>query len=115
MPFAETALFRHSFSNHGTGPKGMKFAKTDLRMEKGLFVGRKSDSNEYLFATPKGTFTTRTAKRLPVDGRSDLKLFGEVIGTPWNRQCELPRGRKAVLEKQVRVVPLSVPVSPHRG
>ena len=43
--------------------------------------------------TPDGTFSSRTAKRLPVGGRADKELLARGIGTPWDRQCEAPRGR----------------------
>ena len=94
MPFAETCLFRHAFNAAGRGPKGMKFSKADLRMERGICCGRKAETNEFVFATADGTFTSRTAKRLPADlGRADGELLKSIVGTPWNRQCEAPRGR----------------------
>ena len=94
MPFAETCLFRHVFNAAGKGPKKMKFSKADLRMDRGIYCGHKVDTNEFLFATANGTFSSRTAKRLHVDmGRADVVLLKAIIGTPWDRQCEAPRGR----------------------
>ena len=73
-------------------------------MEKGIYVGRTVDSNEYLLATPTGTYTSRTVKRLPVGHRYDREVLNKIIGTPWNRECSRPA------KKQAKMLPMSGPL-----
>ena len=93
LVFGETALFRYSFSHQGKAAKKRTFAKGDTRFEKGIFVGKHIDSNEWIFATREGIVFSRTVKRLPKEQQFDGKLLAEIVGTPWGPKAEAPRGR----------------------
>eukprot|EP00971_Amphidinium_carterae_P238789 4740254-Amphidinium_carterae.1 len=82
VQFGETCLFRVSFSSSGRFRQA-KVGKADLRFQKGLFVGKSYDGDEWMMLTPSGMFTSRTLKRLPLESQCDAQLVLAVKGTPW--------------------------------
>ena len=95
VAFAEVCLFRWSVNPQGEGAKGRKVNKADLVFAKEVFLGRRSETNEYIFGAPDGgVFYGRTLKRLPAAVRNNTDLIKSLCGVPWDRQGELPRGRQ---------------------
>ena len=87
-------MFRYSFSSTGKMPKGRHMGKADYRFEKGLFLGKHYQTNEFLFGTKHGVYPSRTVKRLPKGGQVDKDMLENLVGVPWDTQGEWKPGRK---------------------
>ena len=83
VPFGEVVLFKMPSSAAGrTSQKRM--LKGDFSWEKGVFVGKSNDSDEYLLATKKGVHTARTVRRLREEMRNPKEMIEDIKGVPWN-------------------------------
>ena len=94
MKFGETAIFRHQMSPGGKAAGGRIIKKADNRFEKGVFVGKRYDDNEMLFATKAGVYGSRTVKALPASQKSDLSMLKDMLGVPWEMQNQVRPGRR---------------------
>lgn len=93
FPFAETVLWRQSFSKTGRKRGGKKAQKADVRFEFGIWLGKTFDSDEHLIGTKDGVFSARTVRRLEASRRADRELLTAMKGLPWNREEGRPIGR----------------------
>lgn len=64
--------------------EGRKHEKAEQRWETGVFVGKSEESDQFLYLTPRGMRTARTAQRLPEEDRWERKTLDECRGSPWN-------------------------------
>ena len=94
IKFGETAIFRHQMSPGGKAAGGRVIKKADNRFEKGIFVGKRYDNNEMLFATKTGVYGSRTVKALPASQKSDLSMLKDMLGVPWEMQNQVRPGRR---------------------
>ena len=93
VPFGEVVLFKMPSSAAGrTSQKRM--LKGDFSWEKGMFVGKSNDSDEYLLATKKGVHTARTVRRLREELRNPKEMIEDIKGVPWNTMTSIGRPRK---------------------
>ena len=76
LEFGEAIEFRRQ-------PQGLRRAKLESLWERGLFIGYKSQSGEYMIATCNGTTKTRTVKRVPVQERWIKENLDMITGAPW--------------------------------
>ena len=65
LPFAETILFRHSFSPSGKMPGGGEIHKAQMRFGEAIWWGKSLETNEHVVGTLRGVTTARTIRRLP--------------------------------------------------
>ena len=106
LRFGEAAVFRHSFSQTGRFLRGAKVGKADNRFQKGIFVGKTYETNEYLFVTENGVYHSRAVKRLPPDQQVDIEMLTLGKGVPWDTKSAGTPGRKRI-EPLVAAVPAS--------
>ena len=62
MKFAEAALFRVAVSPSGSIRDGIRQGRADARFVHGIWLGQTTESDEHLFATDTGVYTTRTCE-----------------------------------------------------
>eukprot|EP00972_Heterocapsa_arctica_P005696 841196-Heterocapsa_arctica.AAC.2 len=83
VPFGETVLFRHAHSKSGKKPGGERQQKADARFDRGIFLGRSIETDEFIIGTKEyGTLTARTVKRLEPSKQLDKELMLSMIGVP---------------------------------
>ena len=68
MKFAGAALFRLAVSPSGRVRSEVRQGQADERFVRGMWLGKTVDSDEHLFETDGGAYTTRTVKRVPDTG-----------------------------------------------
>ena len=79
-------------------PTGGRAGKLEARFAEGMYVGLKSNSQEYWVCNEEGLVVqSNTIKRKPAEERWDRQWVLGVIGTPW-----LPGGPRALREGGVR-------------
>eukprot|EP00971_Amphidinium_carterae_P040985 804968-Amphidinium_carterae.1 len=90
-------MFKYSADKSGTFRKA-KLSKANLRFDKGVFVGKLYESDEFMFAAPHGIYFSRTVKRLPSEERNDQVFLAAVKGLPWAMEGEyLPPPREPAI------------------
>ena len=106
LKFAETAMFKHpvSSTSHMTG--GRRARKSKSLWEKGIFLGKTYESDEFLMGTSLGVHLVRTIRRLPVEDQADKDLLSTIVGVPWDRKI----GQIGRPKKEITVV---IPVTPN--
>ena len=62
-------------------PKG----RADARFVRGTWLGKTTDSDEEMFATDTGVYTTRTVKRVPETEQRRADTVKSCQGAPWDR------------------------------
>ncbi|CAK0871316.1 unnamed protein product, partial [Prorocentrum cordatum] len=100
LRFAEAAMFRHPMSTSGHMTGGRRSRKSKSMWEKGIFLGKTYESDEFLMGTSSGVHLVRTVRRLPEENQSDLELVAKMVGVPWDRgigQIGRPKGKKVVV------------------
>ena len=84
MKFAETALFRVAVSPSGKIRDWIRQGRADARFVRGIWLGKTTESDEHLFATDTGVYTTTTVKRVPDSEQNTCrpgeKLAGNSVG-----------------------------------
>ena len=97
LKFAEAALFRLAVSQSGKVRSEVRQGRSDARLVRGIWLGKTLDSDEHLFGTDEGVFTTRKVKRDPDSSQRRGDLVKKFQGTPWDRLAGKPvaRPRKA--------------------
>ena len=75
VPFGEVCLERNH-SEDGT--------KLNMRLMRGVFVGKLDLTDEFLLLTPPGATKTRCVRRLEGDNAWDLQFLNLCLGSPWN-------------------------------
>ena len=100
-PFGETILYRHSFSKSGRKPGNLRQMKADLRFDRGIFLGKTHESDEYIVGTADyGVLFVRAIKRLEPSRAADKTLMTTFAGVPWDKRM----GRKS--KRAVPTIPL---------
>eukprot|EP00959_Pyramimonas_sp_CCMP1952_P150625 3152329-Pyramimonas_sp.AAC.1 len=74
LKFAEAAMFKHPMSSSGHVTGGRRNRKSKSMWEKGIFLGKTYESDEFLMGTSSGVHLVRTVRRLPEEDQSDLEL-----------------------------------------
>ena len=80
--FAEAALFWLAVSPSGRIRDGIRQGRADARFVRGIWLGKTTESDEHLFATDTGVYTTRTVKRVTdtEERRADLVKSSQGTG-----------------------------------
>ena len=104
MKFAEAALFRVAVSPSGKIRDGIRQGRADARFVRGMWLGKTTESDEHLFATDTGVYTTRTVKRVPATEQRRPDLVKSLHGTPWDRLAGRPAGRPRKTAPQAPLV-----------
>ena len=60
-----------------------RLGKLDSLWQKGLFIGYKTQSGEYMVANDEAAYKSRTLKRLPEEERWDKRGIEDLPWTPW--------------------------------
>ena len=98
VPFGEVVLFKMPASSSGRRTQGGRQLKGDFSWEKGIFVGKTNESDEFLLATKRGVHTARTVKRLREELRISEELMAEIKGVPWNTGTSIGRPRRPLAD-----------------
>ena len=61
---------------------GRRQHKVDTSWVKGIWVGKRLESDEHVIMTMQGKVHCRTVRRLPPSGRADKQLLAECFGAP---------------------------------
>ena len=86
VPYGETILFRHAWSKSGRKKASKKQMKGDARWDFGIFLGKDTESDEWLVGTRDlGVVTARTVRRVADTSVHDRELMLKFTGVPWNR------------------------------
>ena len=93
MKFAEAALFRLAVSPSGRVRNEIRHVRADARFVRGVWLGKTTESDEHLFATDTGVYTTGTVKRVPNTEQRRADLVKSLQGTLWDRVAGRPAGR----------------------
>eukprot|EP00435_Cladocopium_sp_Y103_P069541 s1590_g33.t1 len=72
--------------------------KGDSSWERGVFLGKVNESDEFLVGNAKGVHSVRTVRRLEEKLRWNTKAITTMRGVPWNRETTIGRPRKADLQ-----------------
>ena len=70
--FAEVVVWRHSFPEDRRLRRGLRYQKADPAWGRGLWLGRASDTDEYLIGTQAGVELSRSLRRLPEAEQADV-------------------------------------------
>ena len=105
VPFGEAVLFRMPSSVSGRRTQGQRALKGDFQWEKGIFLGKTNESDEYLVGTKYGVHTTRTVKRMREELRNPKELMDSMKGVPWNTHTSIGRPRKMITEVKAIATP----------
>ncbi|CAK0850526.1 unnamed protein product, partial [Prorocentrum cordatum] len=100
LKFAETAMFKHPMSSSGHMTGGRRSRKSKSMWEKGVFLGKTYESDEFLMGTSNGVHLVRTVRRLPEEDQCDPELVAKIVGVPWDRgigQIGRPKGKRVVI------------------
>ncbi|CAK0831086.1 unnamed protein product, partial [Prorocentrum cordatum] len=100
LKFAETAMFKHPMSSSGRMSGGRRSRKSKSMWEKGIFLGKTYESDEFLMRTSSGVHLVRAVRRLPEEDQCDLELVAKMVGVPWDRgigQIGRPKGKRVVI------------------
>ena len=97
LPFGEVVLFKvpHSASGRKVGGRQLK---GDSSWERGVFLGKVNESDEFLVGNTKGAHSVRTVRRLEEKLRWDKEAIMTMRGVPWNRETTIGRPRRAIAE-----------------
>ena len=79
--------------------------RADARLVRGVWLGKTTESGEYLFAHGLRVYTTRTVKRVPDSEQKRADLVRCLQGTPWERLA----GRQA--RRPRKTAPQATPVA----
>ncbi|CAK0814682.1 unnamed protein product, partial [Prorocentrum cordatum] len=100
LRFAEAAMFKHPMSSSGQMTGGRRSRKSKSMWEKGIFLGKTYESDEFLMGASSGVQLVRAVRRLPEEGQCDLELVAKMVGVPWGRgigQIGRPKGKRVVI------------------
>ncbi|CAK0822283.1 unnamed protein product [Prorocentrum cordatum] len=97
LKFAETAMFKHPTSSSGHMTGGRRSRKSKSMWEKGIFLGKTYESDEFLMGTSSGVHSVRAVRRLPEEGQCDLELVAKMVGAPGVGQIGRPKGKRVVI------------------
>lgn len=97
LPFGEVLLFKvpHSSSGRKTGGRQLK---GDPVWERGVFLGKVNETDEFLVGNAKGVHSARTVRRLEERMRWDPEAIMAVRGVPWNRETTIGRPRRTLAD-----------------
>ncbi len=116
MKFGETALFKHPASSTAHASGGRRVRKSKTTWEKGIFLGKTYESDEFLMGTALGVVLVRSVRRLPTQGQADKDLFSSFVGAPWGRKVgQTGRPRKAATVSVTPAVPATARPSGQGG
>lgn len=96
--------------------QGHNPCKLGARWDKGVWFGKKSDTDEHIIGTPLGQVLARTFARRPDSRRWQFELLSPVVCTPWEPKASLiptapvPRQRyltRAIIERLGRIADCS--------
>ena len=93
MKFAEAALFRMAVPPCGRVRSEIRQDRADARFVRGMWLGKTAESDEHLFATDSGVYTTRTVTRVPDTEPRRADLVNSLQGTLWDRLAGRRAGR----------------------
>ena len=79
--FAEAALLRLAVSPSDRVRNEIRQGRVDARFVR-IWLGKTTESDEHLFATDTGVYTTRTVKRVPETEQRRAYLVKSLQGTP---------------------------------
>ncbi|CAK0815286.1 unnamed protein product, partial [Prorocentrum cordatum] len=92
-PFGETALFKTPISHTRQIAATSLKRKGESSFVKGIWIGKRRESDDHLLLTPAGWHRARTCRRLEPALRADDKLMKAVKALPWDamsaKPCEL--------------------------
>ena len=100
LRFAEVAMFKHPMTSTMHMSGGRRGRKSKTAWEKGDFVGKTYERDEFMMATPTGVHLIRTVRRLPEQDQTDPELMAKIVGVPWDRkvgQIGRPKGKVIVV------------------
>ena len=99
LPFGEVLVFKvpHSASGRRVGGRQLKGNSV---WERGVFLGKVNETDEFLVGTPKGVHSVRTVRRLEESLRWSAEGITSLRGVPWNRETTIGRPRRAMAEAQ---------------
>eukprot|EP00435_Cladocopium_sp_Y103_P033607 s961_g8.t1 len=101
LPFGEVLLFKVPHS--ATGRKaGGRILKGDSTWERGIFLGKVNETDEFLVGNIKGVHSVRTVRRLEERMRWSAEAVTGFKGVPWNRETTIGRPRKAIAPEVVQ-------------
>ena len=106
LPFGEVLLFKvlHSSAGRKTGGRQLQ---GDSVWERGVFLGKVNESDEFLVGNTKGVHSARTVRRLEESLRWNAEAITSFRGVPWNRETTIGRPRRAIAE-----APQAAPATP---
>ena len=91
--FGKAALFRLVVSPSGRVRSEMWQCRADARFVRSKWLGKTTESDEHLFATDTGVYTTRTVTRVPDTEPRRADLVKSLQGTPRDGLAGRPAGR----------------------
>ena len=92
-------LIRHSaWSRARFGVKAnLRTAYEDaFGSQKGIFLGKMNETDEFLIGTPRGVHSARSIRRLEMRLTWSSDLVKDLRGVPWNRETTIGRPRRIV-------------------
>ena len=70
-----------------------------MRWMRGVLVGKRDCTDEFLLLTPTGAMKTRCVRRLEGDNAWDLQFLNQCVGSPWNATAMSTQQKPTIQQK----------------
>ncbi|CAL1174155.1 unnamed protein product [Cladocopium goreaui] len=94
IPFGETVM--------GKFPKVKD--KSAPRWTKGIYAGKKENSDEHMMLTSAGAISFRTVRRLPVGSQFQDAVMEVARGVPWNTVLGIEKAKPEAISSEVKAI-----------
>ena len=94
IPFGETVM--------GKFPKVKD--KSAPRWTKGIYAGKKENSDEHMMLTSAGAISFRTVRRLPVGSQFQDAVMEVARGVPWNTVLGIEKTKPEAISSEVKAI-----------
>ncbi|CAL1136205.1 unnamed protein product [Cladocopium goreaui] len=94
IPFGETVM--------GKFPKVKD--KSAPRWTKGIYAGKKENSDEHMMLTSAGAMSFRTVRRLPVGSQFQDAVMEVARGVPWNTVLGIEKAKPEAISSEVKAI-----------
>eukprot|EP00435_Cladocopium_sp_Y103_P065142 s324_g27.t1 len=94
IPLGETAMGKFPTVKDKSAP----------RWTKGIYAGKKENSDEHVMLTSAGPMSFRTVRRLPVGSQFQDAVMESARGVPWNTVLGIEKARPEAISSEVKAI-----------
>ena len=78
--------------------------KSAPRWTKGIYAGKKENSDEHMMLTSAGAMSFRTVRRLPVGSQFQGAVMESARGVPWNTVLGIEKAKPEAISSEVKAI-----------